>query len=124
MTPSARHLIAYIILAICGCLILFSATNPDSIPSAVFIAVFIILYGIIYSGAALVGLAMRRFGVLEWDRTRVHKTAFAVASYPVFLIILQSIGQLTVRDVILVTGFFVLGYLYVGRAFLAPNHTG
>lgn len=122
MTPTAKRLITFIMLALTGCLLLFSTTSPDNVPSAAFIGVFIMIYGILYSLFTLVGLMLRHFGVIEWSSNRVRQTALAVAGYPVFLVVLQSIGQLTVRDVILVTGFSILAYLYVSRVFLVPKH--
>lgn len=108
----------FILSAIIGCSLLFVATNPESVPSALFIGVFVLVYGFVYGVMLLIGAGLRTFGVITWTEKRLHRTVLALACYPVFLLILQSIGQLTVRDVILATGFFVLAYLYAGRVFL------
>lgn len=92
-----------------------SLTNPEHVPAAVFIAMFILLYGFCYSLLALTGVALRKIDVITWSRRRISRTAIAAACLPIFLLILQSIGQLTVKDVLLTLGLFILLYLYFGR---------
>jgi hypothetical protein len=100
--------------------ILFTATNPERVPSAVFIILFLLLYGFCYGALVLIGGVLRKFDVIAWSSRRIKRTALAVSCFPIFLIVLQSIGQLTVRDVLLASGFFVLLYGYFNRV-LANN---
>jgi hypothetical protein len=104
--------------AIMGIGLLFVLTNPERLPSAVFIVLFVLLYVLFYSSIALVGLLMRRGGLVEWSVRHIRQTALTLACLPVFLLLLQSIGQLTVRDVLLACGLFALLYLYFGRLFV------
>lgn len=115
-----KRAIILILTAIVGCSVLFAATNPEDVPSALFIGVFILVYGFVYGVLLLIGVGLRSFGALTWTEKRLQRTVLALSCYPVFLLILQSIGQLTARDVVLATGFFVLAYLYAGRVFLDP----
>lgn len=112
-----KRAIVLILTAIIGCSVLFAATNPESVPSTLFIGVFILVYGFVYGILLLIGVGLRSFGVITWTEKRLQRTVMALACYPVFLLILQSIGQLTARDVVLATGFFALAYLYAGRVF-------
>lgn len=95
--------------------LLFVSTNPEKLPAAVFIGLFALVYGFFYGLFALVGIGLRKIGVLAWSDVRVVRTSLAVACLPVFLLVLQSIGQLTVRDILLSSGLFILLYLYFGR---------
>lgn len=119
-----KRAIMIILISSVACSVLFAATNPESVSSAAFIGVFILLYGLAYGVLLLIGTGLHSFGVISWPRKRLHRTVLVVAVYPVFLVVLQSIGQLTVRDMVLVTGFFVLAYLYAGRVFFAPKQNG
>ncbi len=118
-----RFPIAVIVFTIvCGGLLLIG-TNPEQVPAVVFILLFLLLYGFCYGVLGLLGSVLSRFEVITWSNTRVQRTALAVASFPVFLIILQSIGQLTIRDVLLASVFFGLLYVYFNRVLTINNHT-
>lgn len=121
MVSMVKRAITLIALALTGCLLLFATTNPESVASAAFIGVFMLLYMLVYGVLLLVGVGLRSFEVITWSKKRLHRTVLALSGYPVFLVVLQSIGQLTIRDVVLVTGFFVLAYLYAGRIFFVPK---
>jgi hypothetical protein len=117
----AHKLLIVCTLAIAGIMALFASTNPERLPAAVFIGFFVLLYGICYSLLALLGMLLRRLDIVSWSLRRVMRTALAVACLPVFLLVLQSIGQLTFKDVLLVLGLFVLLYLYFGRVLVQES---
>ncbi len=98
------------------------ATSPERVPAVIFIIIFMLLYGFSYGILGLLGGILKKFEVISWSSKRIHRTALAVACFPVFLITLQSIGQLTVRDVLLASGFFGLLYVYFNRV-LTASHT-
>ena len=110
-----RKLLTLFAAATAATIALFAATNPERLPVAVFIGFFILFYGICYSLFALLGILLKKLDIIAWTPRRIVRTALAVACLPVFLVVLQSIGQLTVKDVLLVLGLFVLLYLYFGR---------
>lgn len=112
-----RRLLASILI-VCGIVLLFVTTNPEHLPAAVFIGFFILFYVLCYSLLSLAGMLLCRLEILRWDKKRVNRTAYAVACLPVFLLVLQSIGQLTLKDILLSIGLFALLYLYFGRALL------
>lgn len=109
-----RHAVAIIGLAIALTIILVT-TNPDTVKLGVLGFVFVLLYAIVFEIVVLAGLALRSFGVINWRQSRVLRVASGIAALPTFLLILQSIGQLTVRDVLLAGGLFVLLYFYFSR---------
>lgn len=110
-----RRLILLNIVAILAIAILCISTNPERLPAALFIAFFVALYAACYATLALLSVLLCMVGVIASSRRRINHTALAVACLPVFLLVLQSIGQLTVKDVLLTLGLFVLLYLYFGR---------
>jgi len=105
-----------------GLVVMLLMTSPEHLPPAVFIGFFMLLYGFCYSFLALAGIVFNRLRIIQWSTRRVSRTALAIASLPVFLLVLQSIGQLTLKDVLLTSGLFILLYLYFGRVFTQANH--
>jgi hypothetical protein len=101
--------------------ILFLTTNPDTMPSAMFVAVFCLLYALVTSLVLEVLLALRHAGFVEWRARRMLRVAAMLAAFPVFLVVLKSIGQLTVRDIILALALFILAYLYFNRVSTSPS---
>jgi hypothetical protein len=91
--------------------ILFLTTDPSHLPSLFLIAPFLIIFLIIF--------------LLVWifARTRMlHSKAMRVsalcAGTPVLLLVLQSIGQLTFRDVFTLAALFGIAYFYISKTSL------
>lgn len=101
--------------------VLFVMTNPDNLPAAVFITVFILLYGLIVSVLIVAGLVAKRLEMLSWPHLRIQKTAALIGVLPIFLLILQSIGLLTLRDILLAVGLCMLLFVYFTRLSGAQN---
>ncbi len=95
--------------------IVFLSTNPDKIPAIIFVVVFMLLYGLFVSLGLLMLSVLRRLDMLSWQRGKIMKTAFSVAGLPFILLLLQSLGQLTLKDVFLVMVLFFLLYFYFSR---------
>lgn len=89
--------------------ILLVSTNPAQLPSwslvLPFILLFIVIWSVSFSG-------FRRHGM---TRLRSVRLSLVLAGLPVSLLLLQSIGQLTPRDIITILAFFSLAYFYVSR---------
>jgi hypothetical protein len=90
-------------------LLFLLVTNPQSLPSISLVIPFVLLFIAIVCGLSyllgLIGLSSRsrlRFGLLG-------------GSVPVVLLVLQSLGQLTLRDVLVILALFVTAYFYVSR---------
>jgi len=91
-------------------LIMFFGLDPNKIPSFALVLPFILLFALLFVGIAYL-LELRGIG----PKKRA-KIAALCASLPILLLVLQSIGQLTVRDVLTMALLFVLSYFYISRA--------
>jgi hypothetical protein len=97
----------------CGCLavllILFFSIDPNKVPSFILVFPFILLFVILLSA---ISLLLRHFHI---EGKKNIKIAALCASLPILLLVLQSIGQLTVRDVLTVALLFMLSFFYISR---------
>lgn len=104
------------------CLAVFMcATAPDKLPVVLLIVPFVLLFVGCY------GL----WGVLQEIRVRYfagtrssRRLGVVICLSLVLLLVLQSLGQLALRDVITVIAIVFLGYLYVGRLTLGVAKGG
>jgi hypothetical protein len=107
--PELASLLLFIVVG----LGFFALTNPKNLPPAVLIFGFVILLGIMYSLASLIA---RAAGLKE----RVSKGQYngiltGATVLPVALLALQSLGQLTIRDIVTLGVLSVAAYLYISR---------
>jgi hypothetical protein len=91
-------------------LILFLATNPNSILPIFLIAPFILLFAILF---LLILFVSKMMNLPQSRRIRI---AVIGTSIPVLLLILQSIDQLTIRDVLTAASLFLISYFYISRS--------
>lgn len=104
-------------VSVWGVLTLFLAlSNPDKLPVVAYIFPFVLLFLSLYSLWHLVrGLKERYFT----EKSKRHRHLdIVVCLSSVLLLVLQSIGQLSLRDVVTLVAIIVIGYLYLGRASL------
>jgi len=78
-------------------------------------AVFTVLYALVFTVMMTIGVALGRLKVLRWSHSRIRRVIAGAALLPVFLLVLQSIGQLTVRDVLLAGSLALILYFYFAR---------
>jgi Mn2+/Fe2+ NRAMP family transporter len=90
-------------------LVLFMATNPANVPSFVLVLPFILLFVLLVCGIVL---ALKKRGM---DPARSWRIGALIAAVPMTLLVLQSIGQLTVRDLLTIGALFLLSYFYIAR---------
>lgn len=91
-------------------------TNPNDIPSFFLIVPFILLFIANFLIVLLILGALRAnsgYAAVRFTRPRVM--AVLIGGFPVLLLVLQSIGQLTVRDATIACIILVLTYVYVMR---------
>ena len=94
-----------LILASMLVLLLFGA-NPRNINSVVLVAPFVLMFLILF-------LIMTYFFRARGFTRKVSWTvATFIALLPTLLLVLQSIGQLTPRDVITIIALFAIAYFY------------
>ena len=100
---------------------IFMLTDPERLPAAAYIIFFTLLYGLCVAVLSILGFAAKHMQLIPWRLRRIQKMAALVAVLPVFLLLLQSVGLLTLRDVLLAAGITILLYLYFNRMAAQPN---
>jgi len=100
-----------------GFMLLF---RPQSLPVILLIVPFVLLFVALMSLWGLIVPLIRRVtGKRGYAGSR--RLRITVCGSLVLLIILQSLGQLTIRDVGTILAIAVLGYLYIGRSRSEPT---
>jgi hypothetical protein len=91
-------------------LILFLGFDPNRLPSFLLFFPFILIF------VFLLTLTVFLLQKMNMGRAKSLRVAMLCASIPTLLLVLQSIGQLTVRDVLTLSVLFVLSFFYITRA--------
>lgn len=103
-----------------GTIVLFLTTEPTKLPAAVLTLPFLVLFATIFAISWIVMVRMaRREQVIP--RRRIAAFALLYASLPMLLLLLQSIGQLTIRDTITLFVLFGVLYFYITRTNTVPG---
>jgi hypothetical protein len=84
-------------------------TNPNELPSVLLIVPFLLVFVLLLLTAITILGNYSAFG-----RAKVRVAAL-IATLPTTLLILQSLGQLTVRDVLAISALLIIGYFYMQR---------
>ena len=108
--------LAKVFIAWACTVLLLLLTDPTKLPSALLIAPFILLFVSIYMTVVevmSVGRAADKNKIVGLKATRPRLIAGLIAGFPVLLLVLQSIGQLTPWDVLTVVGLFIVAYFYI-----------
>jgi hypothetical protein len=90
-------------------------SKPDGLPVIGLIVPFVLLFFALYSTWRLLGLLRARYTTQGGELRGRPRLGVAVCLSLVLLLVLQSLGQLTVKDVVTVGAIAVLGYLYMTR---------
>jgi hypothetical protein len=101
------------IVILAGCflalIVLFFTTDPNSVPSSILVLPFLLLFLLLLTA---IYVLLQTRGVPSHKSLKIGALG-AVA--PLALLVLQSIGQLTVRDVLVLAALFGLSYFYISR---------
>lgn len=91
-------------------IVFFATTNPDKVPSALLIVGFVlaalsvyVMWRLVFAAAAIYGLPVR-------DRGR--RPALFLGFVCAAALALQSLGELTLRDIVVLVLFAVITYMY------------
>ena len=100
-------------------MLLLTLTSPAKIPAMFlvlpFMGIFVFLFLLILEVVRFLGPSEEEeSAVVRIRRPRV--LAALVAGFPVLLLVLQSIVELTTRDVLIAFAILLLAYLYVSRS--------
>jgi hypothetical protein len=91
-------------------LTLVTATQPARLPSIVLIVPFVLMFAILALTIAL--LIAWRHEVLGF---RAIRAGCMAAVLPIVLLVLQSVGQLTLRDGLTLAALFGITYFYMSK---------
>jgi hypothetical protein len=98
--------------------IFLTATNPNKLPSVILVVPFMFFFLAFYASVMVVLASVRdrrRQTIIGMQVLRPKIVACLVAGFPVLLMVLQSIGQLTVKDVIMTAIICMISYFYVAK---------
>ncbi len=116
-----KHQLLTTTLAWGGLLAFMTLFRPNSLPVVLLIVPFVLVYAALYSLWRLIGSLRSRYFLFVTTR-RYNHLGMAVSGSLVLLLILQSLGQLTLRDIVTVVAIIALGYLYLARSrFVLPR---
>jgi hypothetical protein len=114
MRSNRKVAITSIVLAFAGIGFLV-LTNPQTLAPIVLIVPFILFFLSLFFAVIFVTTV-----ITKTDQPTIKRKSFLfsilLAGYPVMLLLLQSIGQLSLRDVITLTLLFGVSALYIGRS--------
>jgi hypothetical protein len=107
-----------ILITVAACIMLvlvMVTTSPDNFSAPLLGAFFVLLYVTLVSLLVLVLQVLHVLRIVRVPLPKMLRIAAIAGVLPIFIILLHSIGQLTVRDVLLAVIFFALLYFYFGR---------
>jgi hypothetical protein len=90
--------------------VLTFTTQPARLPSVALIVPFLLMFAILALSIALF-LAWRHGGM----QTKALRSGTIGAVLPILLLVLQSLGQLTLRDALTLFALFGLAYFYMSK---------
>lgn len=104
-----KKYVYFIPITVIALLLLLFETNPRSVSSAVLVIPFVLIFLVLF-------LSISYFLRVEgFTKKSSWAVAVFVAMLPTLLLVLQSIGQLTIRDVATIVALFLIAYFYVAR---------
>lgn len=102
------------LVALSGWLLLL---NPIHTPVYLLVVPFLLLYFVVYRLWLLLGLLWQRLARVERRSERTSRqTGKLVALFMCAVVVLSSLGQLVLRDVVTLLLLFTVGYFYILRS--------
>lgn len=96
-------------------------SRPDKLPVVVLIVPFVLLFIALMSLSGLLQALYHRYGTRGKADRLGWRLRVTVCISLVLVLVLQSLGQLTLRDVATIVAIAIIGYLYVGRGLIEPK---
>jgi hypothetical protein len=90
-------------------LLLIISTEPSRLPSALLVLPFLLILGLIL----LIFVTVLRWRGLPMAKSM--RLGLIAASLPMLILVLQSLGQLTLRDLLTIVALFAITYFYLSR---------
>lgn len=111
-----RHLAFKVLVSYIAVICFFSLTLPKSLPSTALITPFVLIFAALYYSAIgtfslIRGERRQMVGGVRASRSRMLATL--IAGVPTLLLVMRSIGQLGLRDIVTVVVICIVAYFYV-----------
>ncbi len=111
--PNTKKGTLRIIGAIAASFVFFNLVSPTAVPLVMLVVGFVML-GLLFYG--VLKLVLLITGLQTKLRPMQRRAIVLLGVFlPLLLIMLQSLGQLTIRDVLTLGGLFVVGVFYILR---------
>ncbi len=91
-------------------LLLAVTTNPHSLPSVALLVPFAFIFGILSLSISM--MVAKNRGKISLKQFR---KGMIVATLPLLLLVMRSLGQLTFKDLCIIGLLFAVGYFYLHR---------
>lgn len=95
--------------------VFMSACRPDNLPVVILIVPFVLLFAALYASWNLLSAVRDRFYYKTGTFVPRRRLGIAISLSLVLLLVLQSLGQLTMKDVVTLAAIVILGYMYLAR---------
>jgi O-antigen ligase len=103
-------------------LVFMGVSRPDNLPVIMLILPFVLLFVALLSSWNLFLALYVRYGLRGGQSLAGRKRLGVTISISlVLLLVLQSLGQLTLKDAATVGALALIGYLYIGRGLFEPK---
>lgn len=89
--------------------------RPEKLPVVVLIVPFVLLFVALYCSWNLFLMIQYRFYRKSETFVPKRRLGVAICISLVLLLVLQSLGQLTMKDVVTLVAIVILGYMYLAR---------
>jgi hypothetical protein len=101
--------IKYGLISILLVLLIMVSTNPTKLPSIMLVVPFVLLF---------VALSLGLYALLRSQSATKAKSiriSMMGAGFPMLMLVMQSLGQLTIRDLLTIVALFGIAYFYTAR---------
>jgi len=101
--------------------LVLTLSDPAKLPSSALVVPFILIFFAVYCAIAALFELLDAEQLIGMKVRRPRTIAALIAGFPVLLLVLQSIGQLTSWDVLMTAALFVVTYFYIIKAASATS---
>ena len=106
--------VIYYLLALGVGMLLLLATNPEQLPIPLLLIPFLYMYVMVYLGVML--MSRKMFAI---PRLPARMIAFSVSSVLIFLLVMRSLVNLSILDVVIATIILIFFIWYVRKMYIA-----
>jgi len=92
-----------------GLLLLFIATEPAGLPPPFLILPFVLIFTLMFV------LFMSAFQWRNVPTGRAVRLSLMATALPMLVLVLQALGQLTIRDLLTIVALFAIAHFYLSR---------